>query len=417
MRDILSEIWATTKRNKLRTFLTGFAVAWGIFMIIFLLGAGNGLINAQVENNDRYFANSMTIYPGYTSKAYMGMQPWRQIRLGSHDFNFTNTEYPDIIDELGTYINRGELISYEQEFFNGMLSGVYPNHSKIKKLDILYGRFINQIDVHEKRKVVVLGRKKAKELTSDIGSLVGKNVKAGNIAFKVIGIYKGDDNSSDDEAYIPHSTLVTMYGWGDDVGNLEFSFHGLPTKKDNEDFEKAYRGRINTYHSAAPSDENALWISNHFVSNMEMTQAIGILHKALWIIGMLTLLSGIVGVSNIMLITVRERTHEFGIRKAIGARPWSILRLIITESVILTTFFGYLGMVLGVVADEVMDATLGHMTFDSGLFSAKMFYNSTVGLDVCVEATLVMIIAGTIAGLIPAYKAAKIRPIEALRAD
>ena len=150
---------------------------------------------------------------------------------------------------------------------------------------------------------------------------------------------------------------------------------------------------------------------------MQMTKGIGIIRTALWIVGLFTLLSGIVGVSNIMLITVKERTREFGIRKAIGAKPWSILRLIIVESVIITTVFGYVGMLLGVFANEYMDATLGHNVIDTGLFRATMFVDPTVGLDVCIEATAVMIIAGTIAGLVPAMKAAKIRPIEALRAE
>jgi len=148
-----------------------------------------------------------------------------------------------------------------------------------------------------------------------------------------------------------------------------------------------------------------------------MSTGIGIIRTALWVVGLFTLLSGIVGVSNIMLITVKERTHEFGIRKAIGAKPWSILKLIIIESVIITTFFGYIGMVLGIAANEYMDATLGHDVIDTGLFRATMFVDPTVGIDVCLEATAVMIVAGTIAGLIPARKAARIRPIEALRAD
>ena len=148
-----------------------------------------------------------------------------------------------------------------------------------------------------------------------------------------------------------------------------------------------------------------------------METGMGIIRTALWIIGIFTLLSGIVGVSNIMLITVKERTREFGIRKAIGAKPWAILKLIIIESVIITTFFGYVGMILGIAANEYMDATIGHMQVDAGVFKAMMFVNPTVGLDVCIEATLVMVIAGTLAGLIPAKKAAKIRPIEALRAE
>ncbi|MBR6853294.1 MAG: FtsX-like permease family protein, partial [Prevotella sp.] len=164
-------------------------------------------------------------------------------------------------------------------------------------------------------------------------------------------------------------------------------------------------------------DERAVWIWNNYTQSIQMNKGIAIIHTFLWVIGLFTLLSGIVGVSNIMLITVKERTHEFGIRKAIGAKPWSILRLIIVESVIITTIFGYVGMLFGVFANEYMDATLGHEVTDLGVEKITLFVDPTVGLDVCIEATLVMVIAGTIAGLIPAYKASRIRPIEALRAD
>ena len=231
------------------------------------------------------------------------------------------------------------------------------------------------------------------------------------------GIYK-DEESGSSEAFSAYSAIKGIFGANtDDAGNIEYTFHGLTTEQDNEDFEKSYRKRINANHQAHPEDESSIWLWNRYTNNMQMQTGIGIIRTALWIVGLFTLLSGIVGVSNIMLITVKERTHEFGIRKAIGAKPWNILRLIIVESIIITTFFGYIGMVLGVMANEYMDATLGHETIDTGLFQATMFVNPTVGIDVCVEATMVMVIAGTIAGLIPAFKASRIRPIEALRAD
>jgi putative ABC transport system permease protein len=265
--------------------------------------------------------------------------------------------------------------------------------------------------------VIVLSQSQAKELCADYASLVGQHVKVGNIAFRVVGIYKNDDSERNSEAFTAFSTVKTMYGRGDQVGNIEYSFHGLVTEKQNEDFEKNYRAHINSVHQAAPDDERAVWLWNRYTDNMQMDTGVSIIRTALWIVGLFTLLSGIVGISNIMLITVKERTHEFGIRKAIGAKPWSILKLIITESVIITTFFGYIGMVLGVAANEYMDATLGHETIDTGLFKATMFVDPTVGLDVCFEATMVMVIAGTIAGLVPAMKASRIRPIEALRAE
>jgi putative ABC transport system permease protein len=247
--------------------------------------------------------------------------------------------------------------------------------------------------------------------------LMGRYVTVGNIAFRVVGIYKDDESRQNNEAYASFTTIRTMFAKGDVMDRIEYSFHGLPTEADNNAFEERYRQRLNANHQAAPDDKGSIWIWNRFTQAMEMNKGINIIRTALWVVGLFTLLSGIVGVSNIMLITVKERTHEFGIRKAIGAKPWGILRLIIVESVIITTLFGYIGMLLGIAANEYMDATIGHKQVDTGLFKETMFVDPTVGLDVCIEATLVMIIAGTLAGLIPAYKAAKIRPIEALRAE
>jgi putative ABC transport system permease protein len=413
MRDIITEIWSTARRNKLRTTLTGFAVAWGIFMIIVLLGAGNGLINANVKQSDRFLSSSMVVFGGWTSKPYQGLKEGRDIRLHESDMEITEKEFSQNVDEVGAQYNASATISLGQQYISATISGVYPNHTKINKVQMLHGRFINDIDVKENRKVLVFSNKQAKELKCQIGDFVN----VGNFAFKVVGIYKENENGRA-EVFSSYTAIKRIFGANtDDAGRIEFTFHGLSTEKANEDFEKDYRRRLNAEHQAHPEDEDAVWLWNRFTQNLQMEQGIGIIRTALWIVGLFTLLSGIVGVSNIMLITVKERTHEFGIRKAIGAKPWSILKLIIIESVIITTFFGYIGMVLGVCANEYMDATIGHETIDTGLFKATMFLDPTVGIDVCIEATMVMIIAGTIAGLIPAFKASRIRPIEALRAD
>ena len=413
MRDIITEIWQTARRNKLRTTLTGFAVAWGIFMIIVLLGAGNGLINANLKQSERFLSSSMVVFGGWTSKPYQGLKEGRDIRLHESDMAITEREFSENVDEVGAQYNTSATISYGQQYVSTSISGVYPNHTKIDKVEILQGRFINEIDVKESRKVLVLGNKQVKELKCRVGDFLN----VGNFAFKLVGISKAQENGRSN-AFSSYTAIKRIYGAKtDDAGRIEFTFHGLQTEKANEDFERSYRHRLNAEHQAHPEDEDAVWLWNRFTQNLQMEQGIGIIRTALWIVGLFTLLSGIVGVSNIMLITVKERTHEFGIRKAIGAKPWSILRLIIIESVIITTIFGYFGMLLGIFANEYMDATIGHETIDTGLFKATMFLNPTVGLDVCIEATLVMIIAGTIAGLIPAYKASRIRPIEALRAD
>lgn len=417
--SLLSEVWSTSKRNKLRTSLTGFAVAWGIFMLIFLLGAGNGLINAQLQQSTRFLANSMRVFPGETSKAYKGLKEGRSITLNDKDILISNQTYGQYVDDVGGRLEQYNVnINYGDNYVASQsLVGVAPTHPKIDKTELIAGRFINEIDMKEQRKNVVLSRSQTKELCKDYRSLVGKNVKISNLNFQVVGIYKDDESRNNTEAFIAYSTIKTIYAKGDDAGSLEFTIKNLKTREDNKQFEKNYRASINNNHQAAPDDERTIWLWNRYMDNIQMNQGIAIMQTALWIVGLFTLLSGIVGVSNIMLITVKERTREFGVRKAIGAKPWSILKLIITESIIITSFFGYIGMVCGVAANEIMDATIGHTTIDTGLFKAAMFVNPTVGIGTCIGATITIVIAGTIAGLIPAIKAARIRPIEALRAE
>ena len=419
MRELIKEIWSSSKRNKLRTSLTGFAVAWGIFMLIFLLGAGNGLINAQLQQSTRFLANSMRVFPGETSKAYKGLKEGRSITLNDKDILISNKTYGQYVDDVGGRLEQYNVnINYGDNYVASQsLVGVAPTHPKIDKTELIAGRFINEIDMKDQRKNVVLSRSQAKELSKDYRSLVGKNVKISNLNFQVVGIYKDDESRNNTEAFIAYSTIKTIYAKGDDAGSLEFTIKNLKTKEDNEQFEKNYRASINNNHQAAPDDERTIWLWNRYMDNIQMNQGIAIMQTALWIVGLFTLLSGIVGVSNIMLITVKERTREFGVRKAIGAKPWSILKLIITESIIITSFFGYIGMVCGVAANEIMDATIGHTTVDTGLFKAAMFVNPTVGIGTCIGATITIVIAGTIAGVIPAIKAARIRPIEALRAE
>ncbi len=420
MRELIKEIWSTSQRNKLRTSLTGFAVAWGIFMLIFLLGAGNGILNALTQQSNRYLANSIMIYGGTTSQAYRGLDKGRDITLNERDMQLTKLLHGDHVDEVEGSLYQGPVdISRGKDYVTSQtLSGVYPVHPHIEKLEIVEGRFINDIDMKERRKVAVLSQTQAKELMPrDYRALTGKTVTVQDMAFRVVGIYKDDASSWNSEAFIPYTTLQTIYATGDKVGDILFTIKGLETEAANEAFETAYRTTINANHQAAPDDDRAIWIWNRFTSNIQMHKGIAIVHTALWIVGLFTLLSGIVGVSNIMLITVKERTREFGIRKAIGAKPFAILKLIIAESVIITSMFGYIGMVLGVVANEIMDATIGSAVMDTGMNKMTIFVNPTVGLDVCIGATAVLIIAGTVAGLIPAIKAARIRPIEALRAE
>ncbi len=415
MRDIFTEIWATARNNKLRTILTGFAVAWGIFMLITLLGAGNGLINGITKQMEGRFANSMVVYGGSTSIPYNGLKEGRYIQVKNSDIAITEKEFDDVIDEVGAMLYQWSVtISNGSNYISTSIAGVGPNHNKINKVEMMMGRFINPIDIEQQRKVLIISNKQAEELCpKNWESLLGKYVKVGAFAFRVVGIFK-DDESGRADAFSSYTTIQTIFNKGDDAGRIEFTFHGLPDLESNEAFEKLYRARLNTNHRAAPEDQSTFWLWNRFTDNMQMQDGMNIIRTFLWVVGLFTLLSGIVGVGNIMLITVKERTREFGIRKAIGAKPWSILRMIIIESVIITTVFGYIGMVLGVVATEVMDRQFGHSEYDMGWGSESMFVNPSVDISICIEATIVLVIAGTIAGLIPSIKAARIRPIAAL---
>lgn len=420
MRDIFVEILTTIKHNKLRTALTGFSVAWGIFILIVLLGAGNGLINGMMGNQDKFLANSMVVFGGSTSKSYDGLGEGRPVNLDDKDKDITEQAFTDNIEDVGAELDQpSQTLTYKGNYTTGVnVSGVYPNDVEINKRNMLCGRFVNTLDLAERRKTIVLSSNMAKELLPQSPlNLNGCVISVADLAFTVVGIYESDKSTMGNDAFIPFTTFRSIYGSGDKVGNIVFSFRNLKTEAENDEFEAKYRARINKNHRAAPDDDNSIWIWNRFTQNRQMGVVTSIIRSALWVIGIFTLLSGIVGVSNIMLITVKERTREFGIRKAIGAKPWSILRLIIVESVAITTFFGYVGMVLGIAANQYMDATIGHTKVDNGLFSAQIFVNPTVGIGICVQATVLMIVAGTLAGLIPARKAAKIRPIEALRAE
>lgn len=415
MHDLLEEIYGTIMRNKLRTALTGFAVAWGIFMLIVLLGAGNGLLNAFENQSADMKMNTMKVYPGFTTKAYNGLNAGRFIALNPVDVDITRRSFPGQVSDLGATNSIETTLTHGMESVSLTVNGVYPNFSEMEAMHMEEGRFINRRDLEERRKVVVLHRKTADILFPN-GNAVGQLLHANSVIYKVVGVYL-DQNRFSPSAYVPFSTLQLIYNKGDEVGNILFSTRGLTNEADNEAFENRYRAAIALHHGFDPTDDGAIWIWNRFTQYLQQLQATRTLHISIWVIGIFTLLSGIVGVSNIMLITVRERTHEFGIRKALGAKPASILWLIITESVAITTFFGYLGMVAGVAATEYMNIVGGKQVMDAGFFSMTFFENPTVDISITIEATLTLIVAGTLAGLFPALKATRIRPIEALRAD
>lgn len=419
MKDLLSEIWESIRRNKLRTALTGFAVAWGIFMLIVLLGAGNGLMNAFNQQGEQFASNTMAVYGGVTSKPANGYEAGRYIQLNDNDIEITQSAlFSEYVDKVGATTFSGPyVLALNGRHVSTYLEGCYPNLKEMNKIEMLCGRFVNELDMRMVRKSLVLSAAHASQLLNggeDYVSLLGKSVSFGGNSWMVVGVYQTDKSAQRVEEYVPLPTLQVLTNELNRVGQINFSFHGLETEEDNMQFEEKYREALNKAHKAAPDDQSSVWIWNRFTQNLQMNKGTGILRKALWVLGIFTLIGGIVGVSNIMLITVKERTREFGVRKAIGASPWEIMKLILAESVSITALFGYIGMFLGMMACEVMKMTVGQSSVEIMGEKMRFFVNPTVGLDVALGVTIVLIIAGTLAGLSPAMKAAKIRPIEAL---
>lgn len=405
---MFDEILSSLRRNKMRTALTGFAVAWGIFMLIVLLGAGNGLVHAFEADSSKQAMNAMNVTPGWTSIEYKGLKTNRRIRLNEADMSDLRNKFDDkIIDILPTVSAGGMKVSYGQEYVSTSLNGVYPDYPKVRRIELSKGRFINQIDINEERKVCVLGNKTVDVLFPN-DEPVGKFVKVNDLYYKVIGIYTDDNTWGTQEVLVPFSTLSTIYMKEGYINRMVMTTKNLTSIEDNEAFETDVRTLLGQRRKFDKDDTNAVWIWNRMTQYLQVNGALGMLKTAIWVIGILTLISGIVGVSNIMLITVKERTHEFGIRKALGAKPRQILVLIVAESIAITALFGYIGMVAGVGATELINMAVEQM-------DSEAFRDPTVDIKIAIEATLTLIIAGTMAGFFPAKRAVSIKPIEALR--
>jgi putative ABC transport system permease protein len=398
----------------MRTFLTGFAVAWGIFMLIVLLGSGNGLKNGFSSNWGDRLQNVVQIWGGRTNIPYAGFQSGRWIGLDNKDLEFTSAEFQKEVNFAVGNINLGSKnISNGQEYLSSSIQGVYPQRLTIDGLKIAQGdgRFINDLDIREKRKAVVISQR-AKEILFKDETAIGKNVNIAGIIYTVVGIYYNENRQDVTGSYIPLSTAQIIYNRGVNISNLAFTLsENIDSEETNTDFMNRYKKRFAQLHQVSPKDDNAIWYRNRFEDYMQMAKVSTFINIAVWIIGIFTLFSGIVGVSNIMLITVRERTREFGIRKSIGASPFSILKLVVVESIFITTIFGYIGLVCGVGITEFAS---GFFEPSAGRDSFNAFLNPTVDINVAIQATLLLIIAGTVAGLFPALKAVKIKTIEAL---
>lgn len=417
--DSLREIGSTISKNKMRTALTGLAVAWGIFILIFLLACGNGLKNGMQHNFSGRAINSVTLWPGYTSMPYRGMPVDRRIRFDHRDYDLIRNRIPEV-EYVSPRVWQSATVSYGEEYGAWNLNGVSHEAQYINNIKVLSGdgRFLNKIDLDERRKVIVISPETKRILFKD-GDALGKYVVANGIAFQVIGIYDdSDQTSSNPPLYIPFTTAQMLYSGGYGFGQIQFTVKGVHGLDNNKLFIERVRKMMGELHAFDPQDLSALYVRNTAEWAEETNSILDGITIAIWFIGIASLMAGVVGIGNIMLITVKERTREIGIRKALGATPASVLKLIILEAIIITTVAGYIGVFLGVSLTEAIAPMFpGGDVGGGGPHGATLFKDPTVDLPVVIWATVILIVSGVVAGLIPALNATKISPIEAMRAE
>ncbi len=414
--DKWQEILATIKKNKMRTFLTGFSVAWGIFMLMILLGSGNGLSNGVAQNFMRDAVNAMWLWSGRTSIPYQGMKENRQIQFTNSDYELIK-DLPGIEYTSGRYFISGNMFAYGSESGQYTAITCHPQLREVESIEITSGRFINEMDIREARKSVVLGKDiydalfKGKEA-------IGDYVRINNVPFKVVGICREGGGTRHRNAYVPVTTGQKVFNGANRLHNFALTINA-GSVEESKIIEERVRETLARKHKFDATDRAALGSYNKledYLQTMRIFQAIKIF---IWIIGAGTLIAGVVGVSNIMLIVVKERTKEIGIRKAIGATPGSVIGLILLEAILITTIAGYIGLVLGTGLMEGINL-LVEQQFEAAAATNNgngdmIFRNPTVDINIAATATMLLIFAGALAGYIPARRAARIKPIEALR--
>lgn len=412
MLGIFSEIATTLKRNKLRTFLTGFSISWGIFMLIILLAAGNGLKNGVTSNFGDRAVNKVTLWAGYTSLPYKGYPKWRAIKFDQSDSLMLSQGMTQIDQVIPTFDLNGKNVTYKKMNTTVTLSAVIPEFTKYNKVKITKGRFINDLDIKEFRKVMVISDKDALVLFNQ-DEPIGKEVVCDGIPYKVIGVHAAS-NRWQNEFYVPFSTITSIYNPSEQLNQFTITVNGLKTAEANKEFNDQMRNSMARKHDFSPEDQDAIYIWNMLEDYLQTMKIFNAINLFVWIVGIGTLIAGIVGVGNIMLITVRERTKEFGIQKALGAKPSKILWQVVLESLIITGIFGYIGMISGVILTEIINYVMVSMSVGK-TEEFSVFQNPTVDLGIAISATLVLMVAGVLAGYFPARRAVRIKPIEALR--
>ena len=404
-RDIWQEIFNTIKKNKLRTFLTGFSVGWAIFILVMLLASVNGMQNGFYSQFNDDATNSIIIRPGTTSEAYAGFEAGRRIQFKNDDVEFIQKSFPEDYVEISARYYANTTARYKMETGSYPVQAVHPDHQIIEKTIITAGRFINDADYVNKAKVAVIGRKVAEDLFGKEDPL-GQFVEFNNLPFKVIGVFidEGDDNA-ERRIYAPISTYQRIYGNTNDINVILLTYNPSYDLTKALEFSDKLETIMKRRHKVDPEDQAGLFVWNYAEAFDDISSFTSVL-KAIGIgVGFLILIAGIVGIGNIMVFTIKERTKEIGVRKALGARPNQIVNLVLLESIFITALSGFIGLLFAWLILSLIGPTI----------NTPAFTNPNVSASTVITATIVLVIAGVLAGLIPAMKAASVKPIVALR--
>ncbi|MBT8210281.1 MAG: ABC transporter permease [Eudoraea sp.] len=404
------EIFDTIRKNKLRTFLTGLSVASGIFILVILLGFGQGMQNGIAYEFEQDASTSIWVWPGVTSKEYKGLNPGRSIQLRNENFESANQLFGNDMEYRSPRIFvRGVSVNYGKEALIYGVQGVSSDFQFIDNSKIIKGRFINPRDEAYTTKVAVIGNKIAVDVFKNVETPIGEFIEISGIPFKIVGIFKETREREEERIYIPLKTAQKVFNGADRVNNLSYT---LPPAENFETavaeaiyFKNNLRTHLQQVHTIAPDDTSALTVFSMLEEAKRYYNLIGNIKFFFWFVGICTIIAGVVGVSNIMLIVVKERTREIGIRKAIGAKPWTIVGLILQESIFVTAISGFAGFIF----------SMGLLEIFGPYIKVDYIINPSVNFNVALSTVFLLIMAGTLAGFFPAWRAANIHTINALR--
>ncbi|MDP5044399.1 MAG: ABC transporter permease [Leeuwenhoekiella sp.] len=406
------EILETISKNRLRTFLTGLSVASGIFILVILLGFGQGMQNGISKEFEQDASNRISVYTGVTSVGYKGLNPGRFVEMTNEDYDYLITKYEDDLQfKSSVYRIWSGILSFKNESGSYRVEGVYPDYQFLENASLTEGRYINYSDQDSKAKVIAIGNKVKQDLFKD-KSPIGEQVQINGINFKVVGVYTDPGGEREEtRVFLPLSTAQRVFGRADKVNNLGFTLTPKGTFQDalaqSVRFSEEIEVFLKERHLISPDDTSAVNVNNTLENAKRFYDLIWMIKTFFWFVGICTLIAGIVGVSNIMLIIVKERTKEIGIRKALGAQPLSIVSMILHESIFVTTIAGFSGLIVSMGLLELIGPNL------------EMDYirNPSVNFNVAITTVFILVIAGALAGFIPAWRASRIKPIAALREE